>query len=264
MKCDFILWVKSPRTASHGFLMDYFLKHSLDSRHAMSFKILVILSGHRLKLLIPIRSSLLWCYFKSCIFASYTCLNMAGLDNLHWKIFCWSLLWYAGSQAMVRQVSDRCMQICYEAIRDFRFHRSSKLENAALLSAAMQLQTLVTKCASNHDYQDMAGVFEEQLVAAAQRRYHSLLSTSSDDAGKPLFVLKKLRSSVKPYCLTCVILRLCVSAPGRKRCDPTEELQILKLLLLTGQSSAFPFDCFLFTWASALMPISFPLQAIYL
>ena len=84
---------------------------------------------------------------------------------------------------MVRLVSDRCMQICHEAIRDFRSYRSSKLENAALLSAAMQLQTLVTKCASNHDFQDMAGVFEEQLGAAAQRRYHSLLSTCCDDAG---------------------------------------------------------------------------------
>ena len=89
-------------------------------------------------------------------------------------------------------VADRAMQVCHEAIRDFRTCHSSKLENAAVLSSAMQLQMLVTKCASNEDCQDMAAIFEEQLAAAAQRRFQSLCSLSSEDAGSPL----------SPYTLT--------------------------------------------------------------
>ena len=89
-----------------------------------------------------------------------------------------------GSQAMVRTVADRAMQIAEEAIMNFRSHRSSRLENAALLSAAMRLQILVTKCASGADCTDMGGVFQELLTRAAQQRFQSLASKFSADAGR--------------------------------------------------------------------------------
>ena len=88
-----------------------------------------------------------------------------------------------GSQAMVRAVADRAMQIAEEAIMNFRFHRSSRLENAALLSAGLRLQILVTKCASGADGTDMGGVFQELLTRAAQQRFQSLASKFSADAG---------------------------------------------------------------------------------
>ena len=84
---------------------------------------------------------------------------------------------------MVRTVADRAMQIADEAIMNFRSHRSSRLENAALLSAGMRLQILVTKCASGADGTDMGGVFQELLTRAAQQRFQSLASKFSADAG---------------------------------------------------------------------------------
>lgn len=84
---------------------------------------------------------------------------------------------------MLRQVADRAMQIAEEAILSFRSHRSSRLENAALLSAAMRLQILVTKCASGADSTDMGGVFEELLARAAQQRFQTLILKCSADAG---------------------------------------------------------------------------------
>lgn len=84
---------------------------------------------------------------------------------------------------MLRTVADRAMHIAEEAILNFRSHRSSRLENAALLSAAMRLQILVTKCASGADGTDMGGVFEELLSRAAQQRFQNLVLKSSADAG---------------------------------------------------------------------------------
>ena len=75
------------------------------------------------------------------------------------------------------------MQIGEEAIVNFRSHRSSRLENAALLSAALELQILVTKCASGADGTDMGGLFEELLSTAAQQRFRSLCFKFSAEAG---------------------------------------------------------------------------------
>lgn len=77
------------------------------------------------------------------------------------------------------------MQIAEEAIQNFRSHRSSRLENAALLSAGMRLQILVTKCASGADGTDMGSVFQELLTEAAQQRFQALASKAAADAGDP-------------------------------------------------------------------------------
>lgn len=93
-------------------------------------------------------------------------------------------IWFgAGSQVLLRTVADRAMQIAEEAIVNFRSHRSSRLENAALLSAALELQILVTKCASGADGTDMGGVFEQLLTTAAHQRFRSLCFKSSAEAG---------------------------------------------------------------------------------
>ena len=93
---------------------------------------------------------------------------------------------FAGSQAVLRAVADRAMQVSDEAVLTFRSHRSSRLQNASLLAAAVRLQALVAKCASGADCTDMAGLFEELLTSAAQQRFRSLLSKQAAATGRPL------------------------------------------------------------------------------
>jgi len=82
------------------------------------------------------------------------------------------------------------MQIGEEAVLNFRSHRSSRLENAALLEATLRLQILVAKCASGADGTDMGGIFEELLTRAAHQRFRSLAAKSSADAGGRSGLLK--------------------------------------------------------------------------
>ena len=93
---------------------------------------------------------------------------------------------FAGSQAVLRAVADRAMQVSDEAVLTFRSHRSSRLQNASLLAAAVRLQALVAKCASGADCTDMAGLFEELLTSAAQQRFRSLLSKQAAATGRLL------------------------------------------------------------------------------
>lgn len=89
----------------------------------------------------------------------------------------------AGSQAKLRSVADRAMQVGEEAILGFRSHRSSRLENTSLLAAAVRLHVLVAKCASAADAADMGGLFEELLSRAAHQRFRALLTKHAADSG---------------------------------------------------------------------------------
>ena len=110
-------------------------------------------------------------------------------------------------------MADRAMQVSDEAVLTFRSHRSSRLQNASLLAAAVRLQALVAKCASGADCTDMAGLFEELLTSAAQQRFRSLLSKQATATGRSLKLDHSAEVGIQAKLLECRLAALVPLCP---------------------------------------------------